>query len=142
MCLGFHPGQLRPEAFPLLKPEKKFTMCPLAEILPEIQESSLWLETLPSRRHEHGPLGDWRCFALKTLFESFLAQFDPPVPAFPGATSCSNNTAELTGFAEANRWAHFFMPRGERVRTLFDFKHVAHVTLGVAHAKKCVGPRM
>ena len=29
---------------------------------------------------------------------------DPRHPAFSGATSCSNNTAELTGFAAALRW--------------------------------------
>ena len=48
---------------------------------------------------------------------------DPRVPTFLGATSCSNNTAELTGLAEA-------------LRILFRSKHAARVTLGVAHAKK------
>ena len=35
---------------------------------------------------------------------------DPRLPAFLGATSCSNNTAELSGFAEAMRWAHSCIP--------------------------------
>ena len=67
---------------------------------------------------------------------------DPQLPAILGATTCSNNTAELTGLAEAlreregERGGNFFMPRGERVRILFDSKHAARVTLGVADAKK------
>ena len=32
---------------------------------------------------------------------------DPRHPAFLGATACSNNTAELTEFAEAVRWIIF-----------------------------------
>ena len=47
----------------------------------------------------------------------------------------SNNTAELTGLAEAIRWDDFFIPRVARLRTPFDSKHAARVTLGVAHAK-------
>ena len=48
---------------------------------------------------------------------------------------CSlNNTAELTGFAEAVRWTDSFIPRGERVRILYNSKHVARVAFGVAHA--------
>ena len=50
--------------------------------------------------------------------------------------SCSNNTAELTGCAEALRWANSFIPRGARFRIIFDSKHAARVTLGVAHAKR------
>ena len=57
---------------------------------------------------------------------------DPRVPAFLGGTSYSNNTAELT---EALRWANFFIPRRARFRILFDPKHGARVTLGVAHAQ-------
>ena len=30
----------------------------------------------------------------------------------------------------------FFIARGESVRILFDSKHAAHVTLGVAHARR------
>ena len=55
---------------------------------------------------------------------------------FSGATSCSNNTAELTGFAEKLEWNDFFTPRGERARILHDSKHAARVTLGVAQAKR------
>ena len=52
-----------------------------------------------------------------------------------GVLRCSlNNTYELTGFAEALRWTDSFIPRGERVRILYDSKHAARVALGVAHA--------
>ena len=61
---------------------------------------------------------------------------DPGPPAFLRATSCSNNTAELSGFAEAIRWANSFIPRGARLCILFDSKHAARVTVGTAHAKK------
>ena len=61
---------------------------------------------------------------------------DPRLPSFLGATSCSNNTAELTGFAEAVRWANSFILRGARLRILFDSKHAARVTVGVAHVKR------
>ena len=60
---------------------------------------------------------------------------DPQLLAFQGATSYSNNTAELTGLAEAFRWANFFILRGARLRIFFDPKHAARNTLGVAHAK-------
>ena len=56
-------------------------------------------------------------------------------PAFLGATSCSNNTAKLTGFAEAPRWI-IFIPRGDRVRILYVSKHAARVALGVAHGRR------
>ena len=49
--------------------------------------------------------------------------------AFLGATSCSNNTAALSGFAEAMLWANSFVPRGVRLRILFDSKHAASVTI-------------
>ena len=61
---------------------------------------------------------------------------DPRLPAFLEATSCSNNTADFTGLAKALRWANSFILRSSRVRTLFDSKHAARVTLGVAYAKK------
>ena len=64
---------------------------------------------------------------------------DPRLPAFLGATSCSNNTAELTGFAEAIRWARSFIPRGARFRILSDSQHAARVTMGVAHAERNIG---
>ena len=61
---------------------------------------------------------------------------DPRLQAFLGATSCSNNTAELTGLAGALLWANSFIPRSSRLRILFDSKHAARVTLGVAHAQR------
>ena len=44
---------------------------------------------------------------------------DPRLPAFPGATPCSNNTAELTGLAQALCWPNSFIFRGSRLRILF-----------------------
>ena len=61
---------------------------------------------------------------------------DPLQPAFLGATTYSNFTAELTGFAEALGWTKFFIPRGERVRILYDSKYAARFALGVAHARE------
>ena len=60
---------------------------------------------------------------------------DLRLPAFLGATSCGNNTAELSGFAEGIHWANSFIPRGAR-RILFDSKRAARVTVGTVHAKK------
>ena len=64
-------------------------------------------------------------------------------PAFLGATSCSDNTAELTGLAEVLRWIGFFLPRGERVRFV-GAEHAAPVSFGVTHARKkrCFRPQM
>ena len=61
---------------------------------------------------------------------------EPRLLAFLGATSCSNNTAELTGLADAQRYASSFIPRGARLRMLSDSKHAARVTRGVTRAKK------
>ena len=61
---------------------------------------------------------------------------NPRHRAFSGATSCSNNTAELSGLAEALRWICFLIPRGEWGRFFQDSKHAARVTLGVAHARR------
>ena len=55
---------------------------------------------------------------------------------FSGATSRSNNTAELPGFAEALRRIDSVIPSGERVRILYDSEHAARVALGVAHTRK------
>ena len=66
---------------------------------------------------------------------------DPRHLAFLGVISCSNNTAELTCFAEAFRWINFFMPRCERVRILYDSKHAARVTLPENAMSLCCGPK-
>ena len=58
---------------------------------------------------------------------------DPRHRAFSGATSCCNNTAELTAFAQGIRWAYCFIPRDARFRILYDSKHVVCVAIGVAH---------
>ena len=43
---------------------------------------------------------------------------------------------ELSGFAEAMRWANHFIPRGARLRILFYSKHATSVTIGTAHARR------
>ena len=63
---------------------------------------------------------------------------DLRLPAFLGALSCRNSTAELSGFAEALRWANHFIPRGARLRILCDSKHAASVTIGTAHARRYI----
>ena len=57
---------------------------------------------------------------------------DSRPPAFLGAKSCSNNTAELTGFAEAIRWANSLIHRGARLRILFWLQ-----TRGPCHDWRC-----
>ena len=70
------------------------------------------------------------------LPDNFVQTFRGPVTcdprhlAFWGSTSCSNNTAEFTGFDEALRCINFFILHGEQVRILFDSKHAARVALG------------
>ena len=57
---------------------------------------------------------------------------DLQVLAFLGPTSCSNNTAVLTGLAEALRWADFFIPRVARLsatRTCFSAHNAVLSTL-------------
>ena len=77
---------------------------------------------------------------LTTLSEFFVDQSCVVLAIwlFLGATSCSNNNAELTGFAEARRWICFFILRGKRVLFFFttNSKHAARVTLGVDHARR------
>ena len=76
---------------------------------------------------------------LPTLFfEFWFAQLcvTDSTQRFLGATSSSNNTAGLAGFAEALRWAESFISHGERVRILYFSKHVARVDLGDAHARR------
>ena len=61
---------------------------------------------------------------------------DPRHPAFSGARTRSNSTAELTGVAEALQWASDVTLRGERARILYESKHAARMALGLALAKK------
>ena len=143
MCLVFHPEQLRPEAFRLPKQKKRH-----ATYWPDDHQTD-WcrvsrLETL------HG-------WWLKTfIYDTEMAGWgvavvspeklvriicgpvvcDARLPAFLGALSCSHNAAVFAGFAEAVRWANYFIPRGARLRILFDSKHAARVTNGTAHAER------
>ena len=55
---------------------------------------------------------------------------DPRHLAFSGATTSSNNTAELTGLAEAIWWANF----SSLVVDVCVSEHAARAALGVAHA--------
>ena len=67
-----------------------------------------------------------------------LVVCDLRLPAFLGATSCSNITAELSGIAEAIRWANSYIFRRARLRILVGSKHAARVTIGTAHAEKII----
>ena len=123
MCSGFHPEQLRPQAFRL--PNRKITMLPTCRITtrPTGIESAGGFK----RNIDGIEMAGWGV-AIVSL-ENFskiicgLVVCGPRLPAFLGATSCSNNTAELTGFASAFRWANSFIPRGARLRILFYSKH-------------------
>ena len=66
------------------------------------------------------------------------------IPRFSGTTSCSNNTAELTGFAKVLRWICSFIPRGEWVRFFHGSKHAGPCYLGCCSCpkKRCFRPQM
>ena len=155
MSLGFHPEHLRLEAFRLPKPKKKkFTMLPTCRTTTRTRlESSLpagdssQMEVL--KRHVDGTeMAGWGLplFRLKTLFESFAAQFlcDPRLPVFLGATPCSSNTADLTGwlkplgglissFLAVNVCASFLIP---------NTRPVSRLVLLTQKKKHCAGPQM
>ena len=84
----------------------------------------------------------WRAGIAAVSPDNFVQILCGPVtcdaghPAFLGATSCSSNTAKLTGFAAALRWIDSVVHRGEHVRILCVSKHASRVVLGVAHARK------
>ena len=89
-------------------------------------------QTAPSWRAAELPL------FLLTIFVRILCApvtCDAAHPAFLFATSRSNNTADLTGFAEAPKWINSVIPRRQRVRILYESKHRTRVALGVAHAR-------
>ena len=137
MCLEFHLEQLRPEAFELAKP-KKFTVLPPGWITTSLAgiESPGWKLVTDGgfRRNINGnDLAGWSAAIVSP--ENLVRIICGPVVcdlrilAFLGATSCRNSTAELSGFAEALRWANSFIPRGVRLRILFDSKHAASVII-------------
>ena len=59
-------------------------------------------------------------------------------PAFFGATSCCNNTAELTGFAEAIRWINFLTRLVNVCVILHETKDAARVAFGFAHDRRYI----
>ena len=59
---------------------------------------------------------------------------DPQLSALPRARHSVTTPQNSLVFAEALGWVNFFILRGGRVRILFDSKHAASVTLGIAHA--------
>ena len=108
-CLGFDPEQLRPKAFPLPKPKRKFAMLPPRRVTTRMTGiESPWLATFTDgglkRKIDGIEMTLWGVAVVS--LEKFVRVMcgpvvcDPRVPAFLGATSCSNNTAELTGLAE------------------------------------------
>ena len=75
-----------------------------------------------------------------TLSSAVLWFCDPRHPSFLGTASCSNITAELTGFAEAITWVNLFIPRGERVRcALYFCPH--HLWLDLLTPARCCSNR-
>ena len=128
MCLGFHPEQLRPEAFWLRWQKKNFPMLPTCRITKRLTgiESLGWrlfADGCKKRNINGTEMGQLGCPIVSS--ENFVWVMCGPVVcdarllAFLGATSCINNTTELSGFAEAIRWAKFFILRGARLRILF-----------------------
>ena len=73
--------------------------------------------------------GELLLFRPIIVFGSSVAPSDlgPSTSCVLGATSCSNKTGERI---------NFLIPRGERVRILYDSEHPARVALGAAHAKR------
>ena len=136
MCLGCSLEQLRPDAFRLPKPKNGFPMLPTCRITARVTGTeSPRLETLHGgffKRQVDGTDSARLTILTRILCGPIVC--NPRSPASFGAKSCSNNTAELTGFAEALRWIMFFIPRGERVRILYDSKRAARVALGFIHA--------
>ena len=113
MCLVSLPEQLTPDAFRLPKP-RKITMSPTCRITTRLTgiESLVWrlsTECGFKRNMDGTEMAGWGVAIVSP--EKFVGVIcgpvvcDPRVLAFLGATSCSNNTAELTGLAEALRWA-------------------------------------
>ena len=84
---------------------------------------------------QNWPTGKLRPFRPTTLSESFVAQLRVilVIRNFLEITSCCNNTAKLTGLAEALGWINFFIPRGERARIFYDSKPVLHFLLLMLH---------
>ena len=144
MCLEFHREQLGPGAFELAKPNK-FTVLPPCRITTRLAgvESPGWKLVTDGRFRRTIDGNDMAGWSAAIVSPENLVRIicgpvvcDLRILAFLGATSCRNSTAELSGFAEALRWANSFIPRGVRLRILFDSKHAASVTVGTAHARR------
>ena len=147
MCF-FQSDQLKPGAFWLPKPKK--TLCYLlARLPPDYRVLSLpagdssqmeVLNAIPTG--QRWPVGELNRLAgqLVRILCGPIA-CDPRHPAFLGATSCNNNTAELSGFAKAIRRANCLIPRrcSNTRHPCHDSKHAlaSFVTIGVAHQLKC-----
>ena len=137
MCLEFHREQLRPAAFELAKP-KKFAVLPPCRIATSLAgvESPGWKLVTDGRFRRNIDGNDMAGWGFAIVSPENLVGIicgpvvcDPRLPAFLGATSCRNSTAELSGFAEAMRWPNYFIPRAVRLRILFDSKHATSVNI-------------
>ena len=135
MCLCSNPHQLGPSAFRLSKPKNCTRMTGI--------ESHGWrpFRDVGLKRVDGTEMAGWGIAAdSPDNFVRILCgpvSWDPHHPAFLGATSCSNNTAQLTGFCRSPAMDRtLFIPRGEQVRILYDSKHAERVALGVAYANR------
>ena len=141
MSLEFHREQLRPAAFELAKP-KKFTVLPPCQITTRLAdvESPGWKLVTDggfTRNIDGNDMAGW-VFAIvspenlvRILLCAISAYRHSLVPRRAVTTQ-----PELSGFAEAMRWANHFIPRGARLRILFYSKHATSVTIGTAHARR------
>ena len=149
MCLGFSPDQLRPTTFPLPKPTNRFSIllaCRTTTRMTGIESPGYRLFTDGGfkRQPDGSEMAGWRIAAVS--LDNFVRILcgpltcDPCHLVFLGATSCSNDTAELTGFAEALRWTDYFTSRGERVRILSNLKTRGSCRSGCRACVKEHGP--
>ena len=138
MCFNFSADQFQPTGFRLPKPKKRFSMLPTCRTTARMKgiDSPRWRlfsDVSFQRQTDGSELAGWRIAGVSA--DNFVrilcgpVTCDPGHPAFLGATSRSNNTAEVTSFAEALRWIDSFIPCDERVRMLYDSKHAARVAL-------------
>ena len=98
------------------KPKKKFPMPPNCRTITRLTGNDspdwrLFTDGGFERQVDGSDLAGWGIAAVSP--DNFVrilcgpVTCDPRHQAFLGATSCSNNTAELTGFAEVPRWTNF-----------------------------------
>ena len=109
MCLGFNPEQLKLIAFQLSNPKKEFSLLPTCRTTARVTgipspSWKLFTDWSFKRQDDETDVTGWGITVIssdnvvRTHCDSVTC--DPRHPAFSRATSYSNNTTELTGFAE------------------------------------------